>query len=83
MAVSVPQKITTTSFFDLNIEKVLEDWGVHHGLREVIANAMDEQRLTQTENIQIFKDEHSVWHIKDFGRGLTYEHLTQNESGGR
>jgi hypothetical protein len=29
--------------FDLNIERVLENWTVAHALREVIANAPDEQ----------------------------------------
>ena len=29
--------------FDLNIERVLENWTVVHALREVIANAPDEQ----------------------------------------
>jgi hypothetical protein len=32
--------------FDLNIERVLENWTVAHALREVIANALDEQALT-------------------------------------
>jgi hypothetical protein len=40
--------------FDLNIEKVLEDWGVHHALREVIANALDEQALTNTKDVEIY-----------------------------
>ena len=65
--------------FDLNIEKVLEDWEVYHAIREVIANALDEQLLTRTKEIEIFKDKQNRWHIRDFGRGLKYEHLTQNE----
>jgi len=65
--------------FDLNVEKVLEDWEVHHAIREVIANALDEQILTNTKEIEIFKDKQNNWHIRDFGRGLKYEHLTQNE----
>jgi hypothetical protein len=65
--------------FDLNIEKVLEDWEVHHAIREIIANALDEQLLTRTKEIEIFKDGQNKWHIRDFGRGLKYEHLTQNE----
>jgi len=64
--------------FDLNIEKVLEDWEVYHAVREVIANALDEQALTSTSDIKIFKDKNK-WHIRDFGRGIKYEHLTQNE----
>jgi len=68
-----------TRLFDLNIEKVLEDWEIHHAIREIIANALDEQILTATKEIEIFKDNQGRWHIKDFGRGLKYEHLTQNE----
>jgi hypothetical protein len=66
--------------FDLNIEKVLEDWGFAHALREVIANALDEQILTKTKDIEIAKDKAGRWHIRDHGRGLNYEHLTQNEN---
>lgn len=66
--------------FDLNIEKVLEDWEVHHAIREIIANSLDEQLLTQTKEIEIYKDDKNRWHIRDFGRGLRYEHLTQNEN---
>jgi hypothetical protein len=66
--------------FDLNIEKVLEDWEIYHALREVIANALDEQILSQTKDIQIFDDSKRNWHVRDFGRGLRYDHLTQNEN---
>lgn len=66
--------------FDLNIEKVLEHWEIHHAIREVIANAIDEQQLTNTKEIQIFKDKQNNWHIRDFGRGVQYNHLTQNEN---
>lgn len=66
--------------FDLNIEKVLEHWTVPHALREIIANALDESNLTETQKPNIFKDQDNKWHIKDFGRGLRYEHLTQNEN---
>ena len=65
--------------FDLNIEKILEDWEPHHALREVIANAIDEQLLTSTKDIQIYKEK-GKWYIRDFGRGLKYEHLTQKEN---
>jgi hypothetical protein len=67
--------------FDLNIERVLENWTVAHALREVIANALDEQALTGTAEPEIFEDDTRRWHIRDWGRGLRYEHLTQNESG--
>lgn len=68
------------SLFDLNIEKVLEDWEVYHAIREIMANAMDEQLPTQTKEIEIFQDRQGKWHIRDFGRGLEYQHLTQNEN---
>lgn len=65
--------------FDLNIEKILEDWEVYCAIREVIANAIDEEILTGTKQIKVFKDREGRWHIRDFGRGLKYEHLTQKE----
>lgn len=66
--------------FDLNIEKVLEDWEVYHAVREIIANALDEQTLTNTKEIEI-KKEKNYFVIRDFGRGIRYDHLTQNENG--
>jgi len=69
-----------TKAFDLNIEKILENWELHHAIREVIANALDEQLLTGTKDIDISKDSSGRWHIRDFGRGLRYEHLTQKEN---
>lgn len=66
--------------FDLNIEQVLEDWEVHHALREIIANALDEQVLSATTDIAIYKDHRGCWCIRDHGRGLRYDHLTQNEN---
>lgn len=69
-----------TRNFDLNIEKVLEGWEVSHAVREVIANALDEEALTQTADVQIVRTPDGAWHIRDFGRGLKYEHLTQNEN---
>ena len=68
-----------TKEFDLNIEKILENWEVYHAVREIIANALDEQKLTGTKNISIRK-ENGIWHITDYGRGLNYHHLTQNEN---
>ena len=66
--------------FDLNIEKILENWEVHHAIREIIANALDEQMLTNTADIDIIKTVDNCWHIVDYGRGLNYHHLTQNEN---
>ncbi len=65
--------------FDLNIEEVLEDWEVYHAIREIIANAIDEQILTDTQDIEI-KKEKNYFVIRDYGRGIRYEHLTQNEN---
>lgn len=66
--------------FDLNIEKVLENWTVAHAIREIIANALDEQILTGTDDIEIYRDKSGWWHIRDYGRGIQYQHLTQNEN---
>ena len=65
--------------FDLNIEKILENWETYHAIREIIANALDEQLLTNTKDVEITK-QGSSWHIRDFGRGLKYTNLTQNEN---
>ena len=65
--------------FDLNIEKILENWEPHHAIREIIANALDEQMITNTKGIEIYK-QGSNWIIRDYGRGLKYTHLTQNEN---
>ncbi len=46
--------------FDLNIERVLEHWTVAHALREIIANALDEQALSSTADPVIFKDDDGV-----------------------
>lgn len=66
--------------FDLNIEKILEGWEVKHALREIIANALDEQVLSNTKDIEINADRTDNWHVRDFGRGIRYEDLTQNEN---
>ncbi|WP_208624178.1 ATP-binding protein [Proteus genomosp. 4] len=69
----------STKAFDLNIEKILENWKVRHAVREIIANALDEQILTNTDQVQISNNGNN-WIIRDFGRGITYTHLTQNEN---
>jgi hypothetical protein len=66
--------------FDLNIERVLENWTLAHAIRELIANALDEAALTGTAEPEIGKDAAGRWHVRDVGRGLRYEHLTQNEN---
>jgi histidine kinase/DNA gyrase B/HSP90-like ATPase len=67
-------------YFDLNIEKILEGWEPRHAIRELIANAMDEQALSGTTEIEVLPQGPGHWHIRDFGRGLRYDHLTQNEN---
>ena len=58
----------------------MENWTVAHAIREIIANALDEQVITGTKAIEIYQDAGGVWHIRDFGRGIQYQHLTQNEN---
>ena len=68
-----------TGLFDLNVEKILDHWGTPEAVREVIANALDEQALTSTAEPRITK-RRDGWHVTDSGRGLHYQHLTQNEN---
>lgn len=65
--------------FDLNMEEVLEAWDVTDATREIIANALDEQALTGTADVEIYEDDAGRWHVRDYGRGLRHTHLTQNE----
>ena len=67
------------ALFDLNVEKILDHWDVPEAVREVIANALDEQALSGTPETEIVKRKDG-WHVRDFGRGLRYQHLTQNEN---
>jgi hypothetical protein len=66
--------------FDLNIEVVLEHWPVSHAVRELLANALDEHHLTGTPEPTVTKLGEGRWEIRDLGRGLRYEHLTQKEN---
>ncbi len=66
--------------FDLNIDRMLENWDSFHAIREIIANALDEQILTGSGEIVISCDSEGFWHIRDFGRGLRHEHFTMNEN---
>lgn len=66
--------------FDLNIERVLEGWEVSHAIRELVANALDEQALTASAPVEIASSARGIWTVRDFGRGLRHVHLTQNES---
>jgi hypothetical protein len=66
--------------FDLNIDRMLENWDTFHAIREIIANALDEQILTGTREITISRDSDGQWRIRDFGRGLRHDHFTMNEN---
>jgi hypothetical protein len=63
--------------FDLNIEEVLEHWHVPEALRQLIAYALDEHALTGTREPEIVEMTPGNWRIRDWGRGLRYEHFTQ------
>ncbi|MFN7614161.1 MAG: ATP-binding protein, partial [Phycisphaerae bacterium] len=56
------------------------NWEVEHALREIIANAIDEQLISSTREIEIVRDAKGAWHVRDFGRGLRIEHFTLNEN---
>lgn len=73
------RQFKTIMEFDLNIDQILEHWDVSHGIREIIANALDEQVMTNTQEIEIKKDKDN-WVIRDFGRGIQYQNLVQNEN---
>lgn len=66
--------------FDLNIDRMLENWDAFHAIREIIANALDEQMLSDTREIVITRDGDGYWRIRDYGRGLRHEHFTMNEN---
>ncbi|MCY3019485.1 MAG: ATP-binding protein [Planctomycetota bacterium] len=66
--------------FDLNIDKILENWELPHAIRELIANALDEATLTSSAAPEIVKDNAGWWRIRDFGRGLRYQDLIQSEN---
>jgi len=66
--------------FDLNMEEeLLEAWDASDGIRELIANSLDEAALSGTNEPEIFEDDEGRWHIRDYGRGLTHQDLTQGE----
>ena len=65
--------------FDLNIDKILENWEPKHAVREIIANALDEAKITKTSLPKI-EQRDGVWYVQDSGRGLKSDHFLQNES---
>lgn len=66
--------------FDLNIDKILDNWELPHAIRELIANAIDESVLTKSASPKVAKDDAGWWTIRDFGRGLRYQDLIQSEN---
>lgn len=66
--------------FDLNIDKILENWELAHAVRELIANAIDESLITSTQSPEVSQDEQGWWHVRDYGRGLKYQDLIQSEN---
>jgi len=75
-----PDTISTEARrFDLNMkEDLLEAWEPSDGLREIIANALDEQVLTDSASVDI-EYEDGCASIRDYGRGLRYDHFAQGE----
>lgn len=66
-------------YFDLNIGEILKaSWEPRHAVREIIANALDEQALTGTSDV-VISETPAGWLVRDQDRGLRYEHLRQNE----
>ena len=64
-------------YFDLNIgENYLSDWSASLALREIIANALDEQG---EKNIKAEITKDGLIIIKDWGRGLKPEHFIYQE----
>ena len=55
--------LSTMKSFDLN-KKVLKDRDVSDALREIIANAIDEELLTQTSSVRILKKFTSLGRIR-------------------
>ncbi len=58
-----PVSRPASQFFDLNIGEILEAWLPRHAVRELIANALDEQKLTGTQEIVIAEVSAGVWSI--------------------
>ncbi len=69
----------TTQILDLNVDKILESWTIAQAVRELIANALDEQTLSQSDPVQI-SDLGEKWEIRDFGRGIHPNHFVLNEN---
>lgn len=48
--------------FDLNIEKILENWENYHAIREIIANALDRMKMRCRMNLtRLIKNYKRQW----------------------
>lgn len=69
------------TLFDLNIRaEFLEAWLVRHAVRELIANAFDEHALLDIDALPEIERGEDGWVLRDQGRGIRPQHLTQGES---
>lgn len=67
--------------FDLNIGEILEHWSLPLAIREIIANSIDETALSKcSKDMEIKKLDELSYVIRDYGRGIRYENLVQDES---
>ncbi|MBQ8974321.1 MAG: hypothetical protein IJ072_01205 [Oscillospiraceae bacterium] len=66
--------------FDLNIGQGMANLPLHHAVKELIANALEEQRISGGKDPEIYCDGDGNWHIHDFGRGMKSTHLSFNEN---
>ena len=73
----IPAKNT---FFDLNIDKILEDWTISDAIREFISNALDEHLLVGELRPISIEKHNDFWTIKDYGRGIKLENFIFNEN---
>lgn len=83
--------ISSIKKFDLNIGEILEHWSLPLAIREIIANAIDETALSKCKQDMVIekgqdqKDQKEdsdmvTYIIRDYGRGIRYENLVQDES---
>lgn len=67
--------------FDLNISNAKAGWNVATAVKEILADCLEEQQITKSSEVEIFKSEDGAWHIRDYGRGMKYTHLARSEYG--
>ena len=70
---------TNMKRYDLNIKDILEEWKISDAIREIIANAIDEQKLQNSKEILIYKKENQ-WSIRDYGRGISTANFSLTEN---